>query len=203
MGGEVVYFDINDYKGRYVMHCTTEEESKDFCNYLHKVGRKWDDNTSYLGDTYYRYHEARTVYYFNTGTLGDMYFATLNNYTILEWSDFMNKEFTKADLKTGDVVLYRNGETGIVNCSFNMIINKEGYNNFSDYSNDLTVATKWASNWDIIAVRRPRISSNCQFTAFEYKWGDLVYDRKEVKVEEMTLEEVCKALGKEIKIIKG
>ena len=91
------------------MHCKTKEEARNFCNYLHKVGRKWNDNTSYLGDTYYSCYEAHTVYYFNIGTLGSTYFATLNNYTILEWSDFMNKEFTKADLKTGDVILRKDG----------------------------------------------------------------------------------------------
>ena len=194
----MVYFDINDYKGRYVMHCTTEEEARDFCNYLHKVGRKWNDNMSYLDDTYYSYHEARTVYYFNTGTLGDMYFATLNNYTILEWSDFMNKEFTKADLKTGDVILRRSGDTEILMRELNTFITKTGWNDLADIKEDLS--SKYWSSADIMAVRRPRSVGDCAFNAFKNELGTLVYERKEVK--EMTLEEICKALGKEIKIVK-
>ena len=198
-------FNINEYSGKYGMHCKTEEEAKNFCNYLHNMGRKWCSGSTYFDNTFWDIFKDETVYYFNEGLYGGLNPAYEIDYKILEWSDFMimNKKFTKANLKTGDIVLYKNGETGIVNCSFNMIINKEGYNNFSDYSNDLTVATKWTGNWDIMAVRRPRSSSNCQFSAFKNKWGDLVYERKEVKVEEMTLEEVCKALGKEIKIIKG
>jgi hypothetical protein len=52
-----------------------------------------------------------------------------------------------------------------------------------------------------MAVRRPCTKGDCCFNAFEHNYGTLVYERKEV--EEMTLEEVCKALGKEIKIVKG
>ena len=54
--------------------------------------------------------------------------------------------------------------------------------------------------YDIVAVRRPRYKGDCMFKAFEFELGELVYERKEV--EEMTLAEVCKLLGKEIKIIK-
>lgn len=198
-------FDINEYSGKYVMHCKTEEEARNFCDYLHSVGRKWRSGTTYFDDTFWDIYKGKTVYYFNEGGYGELDFVCKKDYKILEWSDFMimNKEFTKADLRTGDVVLYRNRKTGIVNCGFDMIINKEGYNNFDDYKNNLIVAYPNVSNWDIMAVRRPRRSPDCQFSAFKNKWGDLVYERKEVKVEEMTLEEVCKALGKEIKIIKG
>lgn len=198
-------FNINEYSGKYVMHCKTEKEARNFCDYLHNMGRKWSSSTAYFNNTFWYVYEDKTVYYFNEGLYGDLNFVGEKNYKILEWSDFMtmDKEFTKVDLKTGDIVLYRNGETGIVNCSFDMIINKDGYNNFDDYKNNLIVSYLNASNWDIMAVRRPRTSSSCQFSAFKNKWGDLIYERKEVEVEEMTLEEVCKALGKEIKIIKG
>lgn len=32
-------FNIEDYKGKYVMHCKTEEEAEDFCIYLDSIGR--------------------------------------------------------------------------------------------------------------------------------------------------------------------
>lgn len=195
-----MYFDINNYKGKYVMHCKTEEEARSFCNYLHKAGRKWVSGKSYLGDTYYDDYGMHTAYYFNRGTFGREDVAAQNNYTILEWSDFMNKEFTKADLKTGDVVLRRNGDIEIVNCELGMLICKNGgWNDLSDIKYDLTNVTygKWN---DIVAVRRPIRKADCVFLAFKHKSGELVYERKEV--EEMTLEEVCKALGKEIKIVK-
>ena len=53
-------FDINDYKGKYTMHCKTEEEAKDFCEYLHSVGRRWRTDqpyiTKYLLSHIYRKH---------------------------------------------------------------------------------------------------------------------------------------------------
>lgn len=192
-------FDINNYKGKYAMHCKTEEEARDFCNYLHSVGRKWRRNASYLGGTCYYYYETNTAYYFNKGTFGCTYVAELNNYTILEWSDFMNNEFTKADLKTGDVILRENGKTEIVNRELGMLITPVGWNDLNYVRDDLT--DDMSKSYDIVAVRRPNDKADCVFHAFNDELGTLVYERKEV--EEMTLEEVCKALGKEIKIIKG
>ena len=36
-------FNIDNYKGKYVMHCKTEEEAKIFCKYLHSIGRMWNN----------------------------------------------------------------------------------------------------------------------------------------------------------------
>lgn len=111
----------------------------------------------------------------------------------------MNKKFTKADLKSGDVVLRRNGVVEIVCREANSLILKDRFNYLSNVNDDLTSGLGFAE-WDIIAVRRPRNPQECQFKAFDKRYGELVYERKET--EEMTLEEVCKALGKEIKIVK-
>ena len=197
----MVYFDINDYKGRYVMHCTTEEEARDFCNYLHKIGRCWTIRDSYVKKTNYEVYQENTVYYFNKGTFGNAYAAELHEYKILEWSDFMNKEFTKEDLKTGDVVLRRNGKVEIVNRELETFITQYHWCDLDDINDDLTYCINSGnSKYDIIAVRRPCKKSDCRFEAFNCELGILVYERKEV--EEMTLEEICKALGKEVKIVK-
>jgi hypothetical protein len=29
-------FNIDDYKGKYVMHCKTKEEARSFCDYFHR-----------------------------------------------------------------------------------------------------------------------------------------------------------------------
>lgn len=111
----------------------------------------------------------------------------------------MNKKFTKADLKSGDVVLRRNGFVEIVCRETDTLISKDGFNRLSEINEDLTSGLSFA-DWDIIAVRRPKKPHECQFCAFASEYGELIYERKET--EEMTLEEVCKALGKEIKIVK-
>lgn len=41
-------FNLNDYKGEYVMRCKTKEEAESFCRFLHQNGRKWSSGDSYL-----------------------------------------------------------------------------------------------------------------------------------------------------------
>ena len=112
----------------------------------------------------------------------------------------MNKDFTKADLRTGDVVKFRNGEIGIVNGELKTIIMKDKFTCIGHFTENLMYDGMNSKGEDIVAVRRPESVYHCQFCAFEKEFGILVYERKEV--EEMTLAEVCKLLGKEIKIIK-
>ena len=194
-------FDINNYKGKYVMHCKTEEEARDFCNYLHSVGRKWSGGYPYSDRINYYENKEKTAYNFNEGMYADIKFYKTNGYTILEWEDFMNKEFTKADLRTGDVILRRNGDVEIVNRELKMLICQSGgWNDLDNIREDLTNAYL-NKNRDIVEVRRPTNNCDCCFDAMSIcRRGTLVYERKEV--EEMTLAEVCKLLGKEIKIIK-
>ncbi len=111
----------------------------------------------------------------------------------------MNKEFTKADLKNGDVVKRRNGKVEIVCLETGTLISPDGYSKLEDVGEDLTDIQCGDANFDIIAVRRPTMPKDCQFDAFYYKFGERVYER----AEEMTLEEVCKFLGREIKIVKS
>lgn len=188
-------FDINDYKGKYAMHCKTEEEAKDFCEYLHSVGRKWRNNyTRYTENNSYHVHGSETTYSFNENAFSDMKWHTEHGYIILEWSDFMNGEFTKADLKLGDVVKFRNERIGIV-CEFKglkTIITNGSWVNFENITEELTML--YNKTYDIIAVRRPHKKSECQFNAFEYEYGTLIYEREECR--EMTIEEACEALGK-------
>lgn len=84
-------FNLNDYKGKYAMHCKTREEAESFCRFLHQNGRKWYDEDSYLEDDSWDVHERDTVYCFNEGAFCDIEYARHINYGILEWSDFMEE----------------------------------------------------------------------------------------------------------------
>lgn len=84
-------FNLNDYKGKYAMHCKTREEAESFCRFLHQNGRKWCDEDSYLEDDSWDVYERGTVYWFNDGSFCDMEYARHLNYGILEWSDFMEE----------------------------------------------------------------------------------------------------------------
>lgn len=192
-------FNIDDYKGKYAMHCKTEAEAIDFCNYLDSVGKHWSAGDSYKHYTFYNNYKEKMCYNFNYGTYANIEWYRSEGFIILEWSDFMNRKFTKEDLKTGDVVKFENEKVGIVNRVLDMIIVSSGWVDIDHLNSDLTIECG-SSDWSIVEVRRPQVKGDCQFRAIENKWGVLVYERKEP--EEMTLAEVCRLLGKEVKIVK-
>lgn len=193
-------FNIEDYKGKYAMHCKTEEEAKDFCRYLDSVEKKWCSGDSYVRVNKWNEFEEKTCYSFNNGYYAPISHFIVYNYKILEWSDFMDNKFTKADLKSGDVILRRDGSVEIVCLELGTLIRRDGFNILDELTDDLISTFNDDDSDDIIAVRRPQKSYHCQFCAFDEGLGELVYERGD-EPEEMTLEEVCKALGREIKIV--
>lgn len=108
--------------------------------------------------------------------------------------------FTKKDLESGDIVEFENGEVGCVIKEHNMIITRFCWIDLANYENDMS--SKVSSRYSIKSVRRPRGGCECRFDAFEENRGELVYDRERDTVVEMTMEEICAALGKTIKIVK-
>ena len=76
-------FNIEDYKGSYVMHCKTEEETKDFCGYLDSINRKWISGLSYEDNTKWDVHKQDTYYYFNEGCFSNGYFVNKYRYKII------------------------------------------------------------------------------------------------------------------------
>jgi hypothetical protein len=201
-------FDHKNYLGKYAMHCQKEDDAYTFCRYLHSVGKKWITDRTYIETQHFHSLAGGTVYFFNDGTcssytdhlkFNDGTYELLN-FEDFDWSDFiMKKKFTKADLKNGDFVKCRDGDIGIVLADIGAIYFGRQYGRITDINDYLTASKN--HDCDIMAVRRPHAVSDCTFDIFTSKRGELVYERKEV--EEMTLEEVCKALGKDIKIVKG
>lgn len=199
-------FDFDKYTGNHAIHCKTEDEAEDFCQVMHEHGLMWHSGESYLGKTNWREYMEHTCYNPREGKYGPVSTYIELNYTILEWSDFMkDKKFTKADLKNGDVVMRRNGNVEIVCLETDTLIRQSGYNSLSSIDEDLTVTkdSRASHSWDIVAVRRPRGSKDCGFYAFRDNCGELIYDRErdDPEIEEMTMEDVCKALGKRVKIV--
>lgn len=127
----------------------------------------------------------------------------LKNY---DWSCIFMKCFTKKDLKNGDVVVLRDYTRGIVIKDLDALITEDLNTmslRYTDYDDDLTRAGHTGkASMDIMKVYRPDNYIGCTFDHDNefLKNSKLIYERKEV--EEMTLEEICKALGKEIKIVK-
>lgn len=110
----------------------------------------------------------------------------------------MKNNFTKFDLKNGDIILERGGNVGIACPETNSLIFRAGTISLSDVNADLTSITD--KTYDIIEVRRPKFDTDCHFDIYKHDRGEVVYKREETV--EMTLSKVCKALGKNVKIVK-
>lgn len=116
----------------------------------------------------------------------------------------MNKEFTKQDLKNGDVCVLRNGNVGIAIPEHNSIVFKNSRDDTGHYYSDLknTISDKL----DIVKVYRPSKDYQCCFFEISYTAGELVFDRENIEPIEVTIEEIAKLKGvsaNRIKIVKG
>ncbi len=95
-------FNINDYKGKYVMRCKTMEEAVDFLRVLDNLGLMWQCGDSYL-EPVWREHgsdshlqpvwweDDETCYDFNVGMEAEVSYYIKQGYTILNWADFADK----------------------------------------------------------------------------------------------------------------
>ena len=190
-------FDIANYKGQYAMHCKTARESREFCDYLDGLGKTWKSRETYAMATNWSVFKSETCYCFNDGMISRLSCCKRDGYIILEWSDFVTK-FTKGDLRDGMVVELANGNRYLV--LGENFINKIGYLCISDYSDGLDMNTE-PYNWNVNKVYK----SSAYSTDFIFKdeYLTLIWERPQKTTPiEMTLEEVCRELGREIKIIK-
>ena len=203
-------FNLNDYKGNYAMHCKTKEEAESFCRFLHQNGKRWGDGHSYLQFDNWDKYKADTVYYFNLDNYSSVEYIKGNtNFVILEWKDFMENmetvsEFTLDDLKPGDFVKFEDGSVCCVLFVIDAETNKQvaieyntGIIQYTTFFYSDSGSLVWGYG-DIAEIRRPTQLSDVCNAIFDDGKGCLLYARE----EEMTLDEVCKALGRKIKIVE-
>lgn len=195
-------FNWDEFKNKYnkiVVHCKTEEEAKDFCKQMHEHGMKWCNGESYLKNTNYNARNEGTCYY-GAGEYSSRVFAEKYNYKILEWSDYMQKKFTKPDLKDGMVVEYNDNCFGKRLVIGGFLTGEDGYVDLGDYNENLKSVV---SDLEIVRVYKikcmGKISSIMKDSNLE-----LIWERKEPK--KMTVEEMRKKLeeltGEEIEVMQ-
>ena len=197
---EMKKFNWNEFQNkdnRIAVHCKTEEEAKDFCERMHEQGMKWCSGESYLKETNYEFCEEEICYI--KGEFSPYQYYKSNGYEILEWSDYMNKEFTKADLRDGMVVEQRDGDMYLVLAG--MVVGKGEHNSIVGYTDGL----KWAGykGGDVVKVYRITPGSlGCIEDVFIKNNLELIWERKEPK--KMTVKEMKQKLeeltGEEIEI---
>lgn len=177
-------FNWDEFKeGKFAVHCKTEEEAKDFCRQMYKHGMVWGSGNSYLSCTHYEEYKDKTCCGGQGGYQSYDYFEKYR-YEILEWSDYMDKEFTKADLRDG------------------MVVRRDGRNHIGGYDDDL----KWEgyTGGDIVKVYRITPESLRRIEDVFIKSNlELIWERTESK--KMTVEEMRKKLeeltGEEIEVV--
>lgn len=86
-------FRLEDYTGRYVMHCDTKEKAEIFCRHLHVNGFNWDDGDWYIANTRYSYDKEKTCYEFGCGLHGNLDEYKEMGFEILEFDDFDWSEY--------------------------------------------------------------------------------------------------------------
>lgn len=120
-------------------------------------------------------------------------------YKILNWSDYMRKEFTKDDLKDWMLVVYRNGDKRIITDDVTILRNEYGniQNYFTTY-NDNLLSKENFKKCDIVEVYST--PNDYKVFSFDISKRELLWERKEVK--EMTVAEISEALGYDVKIVK-
>lgn len=185
-------FNWDEFKNKdnkIAVHCKTEEEAVDFCKQMHEHGMKWNGGFSYLDYTNYRIYREGTCYIAKGEYCFKNYYEKMG-YTILEWSDYMQKEFTKADLKDGMVVEQRDGNRYLVLAG--VAVRECGRNEISGYTNNL----EWYGTYrggDIVKVYRiiPESLGSIE-EVFDKSNLELIWERKEPK--KMTIEEMRQKL---------
>ena len=193
-------FNWDEFKNKdnkIAVNCKTEEEAKDFCKRMHEHGMKWCTGKSYMEKTNYEECKGETCYV-GSGMFSSYRYCNSEGYKILEWSDYMQKKFTKADLKDGMVVEYNDNSFGKRLVVGDFLIGEDGYADLGDYNESLKNVVS-----DLEIVRVYKIKCMGKISSIMYDVNlELIWERKEPK--KMTIEEMRKKLeeltGEEIEV---
>lgn len=183
-------FNWDEFKNKdnkIAVNCKTEEEAKDFCKQMHEHGMKWCNGESYLKNTNYNVHREGACYY-GSGEYSSRDFAEKYNYKILEWSDYMQKKFTKSDLKDGMVVEYNDNCFGKRLVIGGFLTGEDGYVDLGDYNENLKNVVS-----DLEIVRVYKIKCMRKISSIMHDDNlELIWERTETK--KMTVEEMKQKL---------
>lgn len=193
-------FNWDEFKNednKIAVHCKTEEEAKDFCRQMHEHGMRWCNDESFLKATEYAIHEEKTCYS-GSGTIGSFAYFIGKGYKILEYGDYMQKKFTKSDLKDGMVVEYNDNCFGKRLVIGGFLTGEDGYADLGDYNENLKSVV---SDLEIVRVYKIKCMGKISSIMEDHNL-ELIWERKEPK--KMTVEEMRQKLeeltGEEIEV---
>ncbi|MEG1994904.1 MAG: hypothetical protein RR255_00530 [Bacilli bacterium] len=179
------------------IHCKTEEEAKDFIKCADENGCHWinsdDDDENSSETTCYYVHGAETCYRSLYGSLfhGSTDYYKECGYIILEWSDYMEKEFTIEDLKSGYMVEIVKGSRCMVvtdHCGLSLYDTKTWNRKAAIKNIRLKNDLPSFSSYDIVKVYGYKKDALNQNTIDD---RELLWEYEEPK-KELTIEEIEK-----------
>lgn len=195
----MIKFDWDEFKHRnFCVVCNSEDEAIDFVKKCYENDIEWTFGN--VTETMWKWNTEDISYFGGNGMLSWSCLSSFSTITKIFYRD-INWEESKVEnlknlLKTGMRIITRNGDTGIVMLDWNGlgedIIQFEDatWCHLSAYKDDLIY---YDSDDDIMKIEYPLSKSN--ITDYKTKW-------ERVTVEEMTMEQICKELGRTVKIIK-
>lgn len=89
------------YTVQTVMYCPDEESARIFCDYLGKLGMKWQDGTSYVAADGYFYDPSFPYYEFILGLRASASWVNQHHVEVLQFDDFdweLNTENSNAEI---------------------------------------------------------------------------------------------------------
>ena len=194
-------FDWDKFKiEKIAVHTKTQEEYDDFV----KQAKENRIEFCLKGYNYFPRYKLKTClnYYFSQGYLdvSDIIFYQVKNYKIIEWSDYMNKELKKDDLKVGYVVKFNDGVLGMVapvvkdNGEDDLIIR------FNDSVYHYTYIITDSTLLSIKEVYGYSTNARAPFSISD-TFRELLWKREE-PVKEVTMAEIEEKFGCKVKIVK-
>jgi hypothetical protein len=190
--------------GELYVDLNSKEEMMDFLNQCADKELRWASGNKANEGATVRYSSGRMIVVYKECSYSSdgraLFFVASEplNKKIIKWSDYMKyKNFTKANLESGMIVECRSGERFLV--LRDKLLNNRRWRAIENYTSELKENVNYIYRYDIM-----KVYDTIGVTSLEDVFHDdnliLIWERKEV--EEMTLAEVCKLLGKEIKIVK-
>lgn len=192
----------DEFKQYGYIHCNSQEEFDDMIKWFGK-------NSSVCEDIRYDYNKIYTVYLNGYGlhTCAENYNDSLCSFCgsddrfIIEWTNYMSAEyktFTKDMLKDGMVVeINEDGMTYLV--LNNNLIKTSTYIPLDSYSNSLK-----HFQYDDLSIKKIYKLINCKHSfigLLDNNNLELIWERKEEKPLELTMEDIEKQYGCKVKIV--
>lgn len=182
-------FKLEDYKGKYVMHCKTKKEAEDFLDVLHRNKRTWETGESYIKFNNWDDYKSETCYDFNEGSYANREFWENEGYTALDWEDF--EVFRgKEDLENGMVVELKNKDRFVVHNG--NLLSEELLFSLKLYDTNLNY--RELIYRDSLSIEKVYISNPVNLNDFKKDYALLkIWERKKATV--LTIEEVKEKFG--------